>query len=120
MAVKPFEITFFAPGVQLVKWELENGDTGRPITSWQYTDTTAQVYGTFGVNGAVQIEGSNDKDVLTAEFAQLRTVDRLLMEFSEDALEQVLEHPYLIRPTCSSGDGDTALTVIMCMSTTRG
>jgi hypothetical protein len=121
MAVKNFTITREEQGkVWLVKWVLANGDSGRPIVAWNYSDISVQVYGTFGTGGSVQPEGSNDIDTATATFFTLRDPGGLPIAFTSAGGKQILEHTYIIRPRCTAGDGTTAITVIMCLSSTRG
>jgi hypothetical protein len=121
MAVKNFQVLREEQGkVWLVKWVLANGDSGRPIAGWNYSDVTMQVYGTFGTGGNVQPEGSNDLDSATATFFGLRSPGEIPITFTSAGGRQIQEHTHLIRPRCTAGDGTTSITVIMCMSSTRG
>src|SRR5262245_37783298 len=118
MAVVNYMIQHQEPGIRLVKWVLANGDSGKPISGWTHSDRTIQIYGTFGVGGSVQPEGSNDFQSAGATFVQLRDPSGLSITLTSAGLKQILEHTYWIRPRCTAGDGTTALTVIMCLSTT--
>jgi hypothetical protein len=119
MAVQPFTILMDTPKVRLVKWVLANGDTGRPIPGYQYSDQTFQLYGTFGATGSVQAEGSNDQAAAAASFTLLKDATGGSTALTAAGIKQILEHTFWIRPNCTAGDGTTSLTVIMCLSTTR-
>jgi hypothetical protein len=49
------------PHARLVTWSgLLNTDDGDPFEGAEFADRTAQVFGTFGAAGSVQLEGSNN------------------------------------------------------------
>lgn len=114
MAVQPFEIMREDPAVRVVKWVLGNGDTGRPIPMWHYSDRTIQVYGVFGVGGSVQPEGSNEIETSALNWFQLRSPGELPITLTSAGGKQILEYTYLFRPHCTAGDGSTSITVLLC------
>ena len=118
MAVQPYVVLVenTAGGIWLVQWTLGNGDVGRALPSWSYSDITVQVSGTFGTGGAVRPEGSNFVD--QSAFFQLRDPGLTLISFTSADGKQIMEHTYLIRPRCTAGDGSTAIIVVMSLSST--
>jgi hypothetical protein len=122
VAVVPYTVLFEdqPKGVKLVKWVLANGDTGRPVSGFQYSDQTIQVYGTFGTGGKIEAQGSNDHQTAGATFIQLTDAGGTPIGILASGIKQIMEHTYLLRPACTAGDGTTSLTVLMCLSSTRG
>jgi hypothetical protein len=98
------------PHARLVTWSgLLNTDDGNPFEGAEFADRTAQVFGTFGASGSVQLEGSNNGtnwNILTDPQGNALT-------FTTGRIEQVLELPRFIRPLVTAGDGTTNLTVSM-------
>lgn len=98
------------PSAQLVTWSgLLNTDDGNPFEGAVFADRTAQVIGTFGAAGSVQLEGSNDG----TNWAVLADPQGNALTFTTGRIEQVLEIPRFIRPRVTAGDGTTNLTVSM-------
>src|SRR5258708_10216842 len=108
----------FAKGAQLFTWtSVPNGNQGASVHAIDYTDRTVQVTGTFGVGGSVQLEGSLDN----TNWFILRDPLGANLTFTAAGLKQILENPRFIRPNVTAGDGTTALTVnVVVSSTARG
>lgn len=97
----------------LIQWtSLANGDDGEVVPFSQYADKSIQVTGTFGVGGSVRFEGSNDGG---ANWAPLTDVQGNALNLSTAAIKQVTEVTGIFRPRVTDGDGDTLLTVSLCM-----
>lgn len=97
---------------QVFTWSgLLNGDTGAPVTWVDFADRCFQVTGTFGVDGSVTIQGSNDG----ATWATLSDPQGSALTFTAAKIEQALELPRYVRPSVTAGDNDTALVVTLCM-----
>jgi hypothetical protein len=91
----------------VVRWaNLAAGDTGEMLEAVQYTDKSVQVGGTFGVGGAVVIEGSNDGN----NWATLTDPQGNALNMSSASIELVSEATRYIRPRVI-GDGTTDLTL---------
>ena len=97
-------------------WEtLTNGDVGGPLDTNQgsvsFADKTIHVVGTFGSNGTVVIEGSNDG----TNWLTLNDPTGVALSFTATGLKTILENPKEIRPNVTAGDGTTDLDVyIVC------
>ena len=72
---------------------------------------TFQVTGTWGVGGALVIEGSNDG----VTYFTLTDQANAALSLSANALKTVRDTPMFIRPRVTGGDGTTSLTVIAAM-----
>jgi hypothetical protein len=105
------------PLARLVAWSgLLNTDDGNPYEGAEFADRTAQVVGTFGASGSVQLEGSNDG----TNWAVLADPQGNPLTFTTGRIEQVLELPRFIRPRVTAGDGTTNLSVsIYCRRALR-
>jgi hypothetical protein len=104
---------WIARGVVECKWTpLANGDTGRFFDAPTLPDKTVQVFGTFGVGGSVNIEGSNDGGTTWHILNDSRGEGNALTLTVADT-RTILENPGLIRPNVTAGDGTTSLTVII-------
>lgn len=92
---------------QLPKWAaLANGDAG---DKWQlppFRTAFFQVFGTFGVGGSVQLEGSNDGLNWGKLSPAALTAAGVFASLANN------EAPKYIRPNVTAGDGTTALEVI--------
>ena len=92
----------------LVTWSpMANGDTGAPVIEAEYADRTVQIGGTFGLNGSVTLEGSNDG----ATYFPLTDPQGNAITKTAAALEVIQEGPKYMRPSVTAGDGTTAITV---------
>jgi hypothetical protein len=95
---------------KLVTWTgLLNGDDGQPFESAEFADRTAQVTGTFGAGGSIQMEGSNNN----SDWAILADPQGNPLTFTSARIEQLLELPRYVRPRVTAGDGTTNLVVTM-------
>ena len=113
----PPDGAIFPEGVRVVKWTpLANADTGAPYTAPQFSDKSVQISGTFGVGGTVLIEGSLVSNG-TAVWGTLNDPNGNTLSVTAAKVEAVLENTYQIRPNVTAGDGTTALTVRMLIST---
>ena len=110
-------------GVIGVMWSgLLNTDVGKPYVCGNRIVKSVQAYGTFGVSGSVQLQGSNDQ-AYTPDAAALAPVwvplsDRQAnqLDITVAKMENVQENPNAVRPSVTAGDGTTTLTVVMILS----
>lgn len=91
------------------------GDDGSPYPFSNFADRSVQVFGTFGVGGALTVEGSNDG----VNWATLHDISGNALVLTAAGLLMVAEVTRFIRPRVTAGDGTTALTVCMLVRTTR-
>lgn len=102
------------PNISRVIWTgLLNGDSGSPVELPEFPDRTVQVYGTFGVGGSINLEGSNDKTTESPTYALLTDPQGTAVTKTAAAMEVFEECPLIIRPNVTAGDGTTSLTVKM-------
>lgn len=87
---------------------LANGDAGTELMLAEFADKSVQVFGTFGVGGTVQIEGSNDG----VNYAVLTDPQGNNLLLTSAKIETVSEVTAYIRPRIIAGDGTTSLTVV--------
>ena len=75
----------------------------------RYGDKTVHVYGTFGVAGKLQMQGSN-KDVPT-DATNFVLEDQLgnALEFTAVDGEVAMQSPLFVRPAITAGDANTDL-----------
>jgi hypothetical protein len=83
-------------------------DTAEPLQAAQYTDKSVQVFGTFGVGGAVSFQGSNDG----VNWAVLTDPQGNPLVFTSAKIEMVSEATMMVRPVIT-GDASTSLTVLL-------
>lgn len=83
------------------------GDVGAEVSWVGFPDRAVQVAGTFGVGGAVVIEGSIDGN----NWAPLTDPQGNALSFTAAKIEAVTELVRFIRPRVTAGDGTTSLTV---------
>ena len=93
------------------RWVLANGEAGEPLESAPYADKTVHFFGTFGSGGKVDLEGSNDPT--KTEWFPLVDPQGNAISKSGNSGETILENPRFIRPRVVTGDGDTAITVVI-------
>jgi hypothetical protein len=108
--------------VQIVTWTgLTTDDTGQPWYRADYSDKCVQVFGDFGTNATVTLQGSNDPRVISdpanAVWFSLTDPQANAIAKAAAAGEQILENPVYIRPVVTSGTSPN-LTVII--SATKG
>ena len=102
--------------VYRVTWSgLLNGDTGTPEAPARFDRITAQVKGTFGAGGSVNIEGSMDGGTTWAVLNDTRGESNALT-FTAADIRRANESPLLIRPNVTAGDGTTTLVVILTLA----
>jgi hypothetical protein len=91
---------------------LLNGDDGAVVDVSDLADMTFQVLSTgttFGVGGAVQIEGS----MTGVDFFVLKDPSNTAINLTAAGGRAVLEHPQKIRPRTTGGDGTTSINVVL-------
>lgn len=96
-------------GVTIVWSGLLNGDDGSPMDLPDCQDRSIQFEGTFGTNGSIQLEGSNDG----ANHRILTDPQGNNIVKTAAALEQVTELTKTVRPRVTGGDGSTALVATL-------
>jgi hypothetical protein len=82
-------------------------DVGGEVSWVGFPDRAVQVAGTFGVGGAVVIEGSIDG----SNYAPLTDPQGNALSFTAAKIEAISELVRFIRPRVTAGDGTTSLTV---------
>lgn len=100
--------------VWLYQWaNLALNDTGQILVIGSHSDKTVHVTGTWGAAGLVKMQGSNETDPETAtNLDPLNDPTGAVLSLTSAApLKAVLEHPYMMRPNVTAGDGTTSLTV---------
>lgn len=118
-----------APGSFIVAWgPLANGDDGQPFVAPNRADKSVQILGTFGVGGNVRVEGTNKQaytpngvstGLVVSDYATLTDPQANALDLTTAKIEQVLENPAAIRPRVTAGDGTTAITVYMVVSSAQ-
>lgn len=92
------------PGMQV-------GDEGKPVELANFADRSVQVVGAFGGSGVLRIEGSLNGE----DYAPLTDPQGNALDLTTAKIEAVSEVVRWVRPRVVSGDGTTALTVIMLL-----
>lgn len=99
-------------GVKLLAWSsMANGDVGESRSLSRYADRSVQVAGTFGVNGVIVIEGTNDGST----WVTLKDEAGSELRFTTAGLSYIASPTTYTRPRVVSGDGSTSLTVTMLL-----
>lgn len=94
----------------LVVWpSMQNGDDGQPYSRVTWADRSVQIEGNFGLNGALQIQGSNDG----SNYRPLNDPQGNALTVISAKVAQVTEASAQIRPQVTGGDITTSLTVTM-------
>jgi hypothetical protein len=100
----------FTEMTSLVTWAgLANGESGSAVQLAGQSDRSLQFTGTFGSGGLVALQGSNDN----TNWVTLNDMNGNAITASAAGLVGVLEATAYVRPTVSSGDGSTAITVTL-------
>lgn len=73
-----------------------------------YADRSVQVKGTFGANGSVTVEGSNDNGTT---YSALTDPQGNAITKTAAGAEQITELMGLTRCNCTAGDANTAISV---------
>ena len=84
-----------------------DSDLGAAVSTVAFPDRAVQVAGTFGVGGAVVIEGSIDG----SNYAPLTDPQGNALSFTAAKIEAISELVRFIRPRVTGGDPSTSLTV---------
>lgn len=110
-AVRAATVTQVPGGVRVayvVSWTgLDSDDSGAPVSLAGYSDRSVQITGTFGTNGSVTIQGSNDG----INYVALTDPQGNAITKTSAALEAISEATRYIRPLVTAGDGTTDLDV---------
>jgi hypothetical protein len=93
---------------------LEDGDTGSSVDFAPFGDRSVQVVGTFGAEGNLRVEGSNDG----SNWAVLHDPQGDALDLTAAGIVQVLEMTRFLRPHVTGGDETTDLTVVACFRRT--
>lgn len=96
----------------VVSWNLSNSEAGDPFENPGSSDRSVQVGGTFGVGGAVVLEGSNDG----TNYRTLTDPQGNALSFTSAGLEAISEVTRYVRGRVTAGDGTTAITVHLCVT----
>lgn len=125
MAVVPWEVVETSTSgrhVKLVVWRnLQALDTGRPFVVAEYSDKTVQIDGNT-LGSGITIQGSLDITELTSTDGSAVGAgwDTLadpqgnpLLAITSEKIENVLEHCYLMRPSCSAGVADATVFALL-------
>jgi hypothetical protein len=85
-------------------------DVGAPIGKhWaDYADRSVHFSGTFGSNGSVTVEGSNNAG---GSYKALTDPQTSAITKTAEAIEQIVEIAELTRPNVTIGDANTAIDV---------
>jgi hypothetical protein len=106
MAVRALTRGFLGAQFALITWPgLTNGDTGRPLELPEYGDRTVSFEGTFGVDGSVTLEGSDDG----RSYHPLTDPRGHAITKTAAATEGVTETPRYTRPHVTAGDRSTVI-----------
>lgn len=93
-------------------WPLmANTDVGAALDQSQYTDKGIQVFGTFGTNGNLQLQGSNDG----VNWAPLSDPQGNVLNITAPAIRFVAEATRYIRPAVTAGDGTTSISTTILL-----
>lgn len=115
MATRAIATGKSGPGTYKATWTgLLNTDDGAPWSEVggcsSFADKVAHVTGTFGVGGAVAVQGSNNGTDWTALNDPTGTPISLT---AAAPMAAILENPLNIRPLVTAGDGATNLVVVI-------
>lgn len=120
--ITPVEVRtpFDGSGVRLWKWPgMVLNDVGLGVPCPHYSDKTAQAVGTFGVAGAVTIEGSLNPDAGDDDWEALDDPVGTEISLGDEIPASIMQNTYLVRPNIAAGDGDTLLDVYLLIATSR-
>lgn len=95
-------------------WQgLRSGSIGDPIFSPGAANATFQVFGEFGVDGEVILEGSCEEPAKTNCFFVLRDQGDALVRFRKPGGAMLFPVVTSLRPRVPRGDSETSLTVVL-------
>lgn len=106
------------PSAHTITWVLASGDTGLPVKI-QTVDDTVHVFGTFD-GSTLTMQGSNDPAAApdnassaSANWATMQDNGDNALTFTAAGMKVIAPNPVYIRPSNSTGDGSTSVTVII-------
>ena len=109
MHIEPYRTQTQTQKAYVAHWDnITNADTCAELQSAQYTDKSVQVFGTFGVGGAVTFQGSNDGQ----NWATLTDPQGNALTITSAKIEMVSEATMFVRPVIT-GDVSTSVTVLL-------
>jgi hypothetical protein len=105
-----------AAGVKIFEWRgLKNGDVGVPLSWPRFSDRVAEVTGTFGSGGVVELQGSlcaDPEQTPTWVIVRDRRHARLIFSAADGAdIRNIADNAFFLRPVVTSGDETTTLIV---------
>lgn len=113
MAVRPVvttRIPGFMSNADSYKWSLIlAADTADVLEFPANTDRTVQIDGTFGSNGSLSIQGSNDG----VTYFNLTDPQGNAITKTAAGIETIVEMTRYIKPVMNAGDGNTSLNVTL-------
>lgn len=96
-----------------------SGDAVPPQRLADYADRSVQIIGTTGA-ATIKFQGSNDgTNYVSLTDPQGNVIEKASLTASS-ALEQVMENTLYVKPVVTSGDGSTAITVVLVARRDRG
>jgi hypothetical protein len=103
------------------KWTcaaIPNGNQSSILSASRLSDKTVQIFGTLGVGGSINIEGSNDGGTTWGILNDTRGKGNpLTFTALPVAPVTINENPEMIRANVTAGDGTSAFTVIIVSHT---
>ena len=117
VATVAFSGEWISRGVHRTVWgSMATGTSGAPQSAPHLPDKTIYIGGTFSTGGTVSIQGSNDSVTMapsSSSWSILTDAQGDLITKTAEAIETIMENPVKIRPLVTSGDGSTAIDVVM-------
>lgn len=118
MAEIPYTVENVDGNVRVVTWgtdaaPMQNGDVGRPYTGANFSDCGYHLWGTYGVGGTVQIQGTDETALAPAhwEVTVNPAYEDLTLTSAKRKKDVILTRSIQMRPEVTAGDGDTAFVV---------
>lgn len=99
----------------VISWEnMRAKDIGNPFVMESQTPRSVMVYGEFGYDGKVFIEGSNHpKEKADPVFCLLNDTQNNALSINNKKIEQILESCLQVRPVIINGNDETSINVIL-------
>ena len=114
MAVKMWQRTQGGKGTQRYVWEgLSRGDVGAVVVSLGGAGMTFQVFGEFGVDGKIVLEGSCEEVHEGNHFFVLSDRGDAFVSFWKPGGAAIDTVVTSLRPHVVAGDGDTFLIAVL-------
>lgn len=103
----------YSGGVVVDTWAAmpSNSTPGDPLQASNFVVNSAQVLGTFGVGGSVNLEGSNDG----VNWTILPDINNNAATWTSASVKFFRESTVYVRPNVTAGDGTTSLTMIVSL-----